>query len=297
MAPKIIPTNPIITRAVTLRHGSEFPLLTGSKAHKDANKAYPRTVTFVNGIQPLFIGGIVSKTEIDTICAGIAATIANRFLEQHILLVQVLEGARPFCRQVFAYLKNNFPALSHKTAAIKVQSYTNGSQASAHKISQPLHDKNGRISDLSEFDTIVILDDLLDMGNTVHWLVTDYLAKLAVRQRSYANAPPTQAFFMLEKERQRTTEVNEILIQSRAVSGCLVPDEWVVGFGLDINLPGAPGQDSLHLFRDELPGGIYAFNSAIEQELITKYQTDPATQLPSHAPNLTEQLKIYASDI
>ncbi len=272
----------IIDTPAVLRHGVEFPLLVGDDTFQTKGKSYPRTISFDHGgSQALFIGGIVSKAEINTICARIAEEIANRFSNRKILLVQVLEGARPFSGQVILCLQRNFPAQAYEVAALKVCSYTNGSQANGHKIIQPLHNAKGEIRNLADFDTVVVLDDLLDMGNTIHWLITKYLAKL--------NAPAIKAFFMLEKERLRTPKVNQTLAQCEALCGCLVPDKWVVGFGLDISLPGTAGQAPLHLFRPELPGGIYAFNDNLEQKLIKEYHIS--------SDDLIKQLGVYTSAI
>gem|GEM_PF-2780720 len=272
----------IIDSPTVLRHGVEFPLLVGDDAFLTKGKSYPRAVSFEHGdSQALFIGGVVSTAEINTICAGIAEEIASRFSKQKILLIQVLEGSRPFSDQVILCLQSNFPAQSYEVAALKVCSYTHGSQANGHKIILPLHNAKGEIHNLADFDTVVVLDDLLDMGNTIHWLTTKYLAKL--------NAPAIKAFFMLEKERMRTSAVNRTLAQSEALCGCLVPDKWVVGFGLDINLPGTTGQAPLHLFRSGLPGGIYAFNDNIEQKLIKEYQNSP--------DDLMKQLRVYIGAI
>ncbi len=267
----------ILNTPLTLRYGSEYLLLKGSDSLSATSK-YPLFVNLTNGgKQPLFIGGIVTTAEIRAISCRVAQIIYQKFNKQKILLVQILEGARPFCQQIINNL-HNYPDFRFETASLKVSSY-NGSKAGTHKISKPLSTTAGELTNLAGFDQIIILDDLLDKGNTLLWLAQNYLANM--------QASNIQAFFMLEKQRKRTPAVNKAMEQCNAISGSLVPDSWLVGFGLDLNLPGSKNQNSLHLFRGELPGGIYAFNDAIEQELIKEYRVNPQ--------KITEQLKNYIS--
>ena len=92
---------------------------------------------------------------------------------------------------------------------------------------------------------------------------------------------------MLEKERPRSREVDAILKDCLLSAGMRAPDEWLVGYGLDMALPGAGNVPDLHLFRQALPGGIYAFNSAIEYRLLAEYQADPEA--------VGKQLLVYRS--
>ncbi len=269
----------IIKQPTTLHHDTEFPLLSNDDTSLIKNKLYPHTVTLADGgRQPLFSGGIITNSEITVVNTGIAKDIHQRFFGQKILLVQILEGARPFCGQVISHLHKQCPTLDCTLAELQVSSYTEGSRAKAHNIVIPLRTATGDLHDLSAFDTVVILDDLLDLGNTILWL-TEYLAKFKVQR--------LQAYFMLNKKRPRSEAVNQALAHCNAIYGRQAPDEWLVGFGLDINLPGAAGHGPLHLFRDKLPGGIYAFNNSIEQSLIKEYHNTPA--------KLIKQLQIYAS--
>lgn len=230
---------------------------------------WPRGVRFTDGhIAPLFIGGILSTQEMKIIARNIAQELADRYRGQNLLLIQLLEGAVPFCRLVCTNLAECVEpgGLQYTVASLKVSSYLDGSSAQQHLVSLPLQRFDGEeISSFKGYDRIVVLDDLIDAGNTFSWLLNEYLPALQPKEVS--------AYFMLEKERRRTAEVEATLARVDAVCGKRVPDEWVVGFGLDIRLPGRKDQEPTHLFRGELPGGIYAFNADIEKRLIAEYQT------------------------
>jgi hypoxanthine-guanine phosphoribosyltransferase len=166
-------------------------------------------------------------------------------------------------------------------ASIKVSSYLDGTHAQRHQIYQPLHCNGKTCSTLEGYDQVLILDDLIDAGNTFAWLVDEYLPLFKPKQ--------VCACFMLEKERKRSGAIDKALERSGAVCGKQVPDEWVVGYGLDIHLPGKNGRTGLHLFRNRLPGGVYAFNANIEKKLCSDYR--------EHPEYLLEQLQMYISEL
>lgn len=263
-----------------------FPLLSGAEGalcYEDQGVSWPRLVCFEDGNRaPLFSGGILSFAEIAQITQSIAQEIVAAYQGKKILLLQLLEGAAPFCAMVCEHLAQCAPAgFDYAVASIKISSYLEGSKAQAHKVSQPLQFSDGEKGPtVASYDQVIILDDLIDAGNTVTWLIDEYLP--AFRPRAVC------AYFMLEKKRKRDRAVEAALGKLAAVCGKQVPDEWVVGYGLDIRLPGGSGQPALHLFRNCLPGGVYAFNATIEERLIEHYQ--------KRSGQLARQLRIFASD-
>lgn len=264
---------------------SLYPLLYDSRNRefcRNSIKKYPQTIKFSDGsIFPLFSGGILTKEEIDTITAGIAEKIVSNF-SGSLLIVQVLEGARMFCRKVCAYLDrykgDNF---CYQKAEVKISSYHEGIMAGQQQIIFPLRDENGhQLTDLRKYEAVIILDDLVDAGNTFIWLAGKYLPGF--------NPQVITACFLLNKKRQRSPAVENFLLANEYIYGKLVPDEWLVGFGLDIALPCPGGRDeTLHLFRELPGGGIYAFNKEIERRLIAEYKLNPRLIL--------DQLRVYVS--
>jgi hypoxanthine phosphoribosyltransferase len=225
-------------------------------------------------------GGLITGGEVEQIANDIAKRIVENHTGKTVLLIEILEGALSFSRRVVKSINKHDPQLNYTLTSIKIRSYENGSRAGSHRIDRPLVDEQHReIRTLSKFDTVIVLDDLIDSGGTYAWLVQEYLPDL--------NPGKITACFMLEKIRPRSPEVEEAL-DDNVLIGVQVPDVWVVGYGPDITLPGTAELPPLHLCRGELPGGVYGFNSNIEQQLIAAYHADPTA--------ITEQLRNYITE-
>ncbi len=263
-----------------------FPLL--PDGHEETfdfhGHSYPRFVNISGQSAPLFSGGIVSALEIEQIAEGVSRAIFDRHRGKSLLIIVVLEGARPFAHLVEKHLRcmEKEGALRIQFSTVRVSSYKSGSTAVEHEVVVPLTDQVGeRMHDLSCYDAVIILDDLIDSGATIHWLVSSYLLSFGVLEK--------EAYFMLEKRVQRPTQTRQEIDCITPLIGKIVPDEWVVGFGLDLALPDlTPKKGGLHLFRGMLPGGIYAFNERIEKELFQICKEDPQ--------NIQEQLGVYLSE-
>ena len=244
---------------------------------------YPRSFTFSDGSQaPLFTRGVVPAKGLKQVAKLTAERIAARYGGQRLLVIQILEGARTFAGMMLPCLEELRLAhgLCFEVATVQVRSYGQGSRASAHRILQPLRGLGGReVTECGAFDGVVLIDDLIDGGQTVAWLVRDYLPPFAVRGVSVCT--------MLEKDRLRSQAVDEVLSGCLLSAGRRVADEWLVGYGLDLALPGTGDIPDLHLFRQALSGGIYAFNSALEERLLAAYQTNPT--------DVRQQLGVYLS--
>ncbi len=227
-----------------------FPLL-----HGDGKDGCPATIIFQDGTEsPLFSSGIISAEKINQQAELVAAKISADFRRP--LIVEVLEGARMFCSRVCSVL--NKMGETFKRAEIKVISYS-GTKAGSHKVIIPLIDDRGRrLDNLSQYD-VVIIDDLMDTGNTMIWLIDNYLPQFKPRSLSAA--------FMLEKDRKRSGEVDKFITANHIIRGQRTVDEWLVGFGLDMSLDGP--DKSIHLFR-KLPE-VYAFNRSIEKRFFKEY--------------------------
>jgi len=261
-----------------------FPLLyDGSRAvHIHRGCCYPLTMRFADNIvHPVMKGGLVTTKEVEQIAEATARFILQHHVNETVLLVEILEGALSYSRRVVRSIKKLDPQLNYTRTSIKIRSYEDGSRAGSHRIDQPLIDERQReIRSLREYDTVIVLDDLIDSGGTFAWLAREYLPDLGPRK--------IEACFMLEKVRPRNPEVEEVLSENVLI-GVRVPDVWVVGYGPDITLPGKAELPPLHLCRGELPGGVYAFNSDIEQQLIAAYHADPAAVIDQLSMYITER--------
>lgn len=263
-----------------------FPLLANGQDEDFLlnDPLFPRFIHLSGKSRPIFSGGIISAQEIELIAQGISRAIFERHQGKSLLIVAVLEGARPFAGLVEKHLRRleREGTLQLHFSSLKISSYKSGRTATRHEIVIPLTDQaGGRMDDLSCYDTIVIIDDLIDSGETIHWLASKYLAPFGVGE--------IEAYFMLEKKVQRSAQSRREIDLITPVIGKMVPDEWLVGFGLDLALPN-PGskKEGLHLFRGVLPGGIYAFNESIEKELFQ-------VSRKGHE-NIVDQLGVYISD-
>jgi hypoxanthine-guanine phosphoribosyltransferase len=301
-------TSDLRSRAMT--DEKNFPLLASSQAPYQADgRSYPRVFSFSDGsCAPLFTSGVVAVEELERIAQVTASRIAERYAGQRLLLVQVLEGARTFTAMVIRHLESMREAygVDYEVASVQVRSYSQGTQATSLRVLQPLQNHLGReLTECTGFEGVVLVDDLIDAGSTVAWLVREYLPKFIARGagRGLSSVPlkgglnripaglgrGLSVCTMLDKERQRDGVVEEVLAECLLSSGLLVPDEWLVGYGLDMALPATGDRPALNLFRQALPGGIYAFNSAIVQQLIAAYETDPA--------EVHRQLEVYLSPV
>ena len=260
-----------------------FPLLyDGSSAvHTHRGVRYPLTMRFADDtVHPVMKGGLITEREIEQIAEAVAQHIVENHAGETVLLIEILEGALSFSRRVFNSIKKHDPQLLCTLTSIKIRSYEDGSRAGSHRIDQPLVDEQHQeIRTLSKHDIIIVLDDLIDSGGTYAWLVREYLPDLNPRKIG--------ACFMLEKVRPRNAAAEEALA-GNVLIGAQVPDVWVVGYGPDITLPGTAELPPLHLCRGELPGGVYGFNSDIEQQLIAAYHADPTA--------ITDQLRNYITE-
>lgn len=264
-----------------------FPLLDDGSGGVYVHGAvrYPLTVQLAdNTLHPLLVGGLVTEQEVDRIAAETARAIMQDHAGEKILLLVVLEGALAFARRIISTLGENDSRyrLAYTVAPVKVSSYTDGSRAGEHLVVAPLSDDRGEeIRTLGEYHAVIILDDLIDSGRTFAWLARDYLPRFSPCM--------IKACFMLEKVRPRDPEVEAVLRGTGLLIGVRVEDVWVVGYGPDITLPGKEELRPLHLCRGELPGGVYGFNSTIEQQLIRLYHADPDFLIEQLGPYITEK--------
>ncbi len=244
-----------------------------SLLHGEGENGYPANIVFQDGTEfPLFSSGIISAEKINQQAELVAGEISANFSRP--LIVQVLEGARIFCSKVCSVLDNM--KKTYKRAEIKVVSYS-GTKAGSQKIITPLIDNTGRkLENLKQYD-VVVIDDLIDTGNTMLWLMDNYLPPFQPRSLSAA--------FMLEKDRKRSREVNKFIAANHIIRGQATADEWLVGVGLDMSLEGL--DKSIHLFRN-LPD-VYAFNRDMEDRFYKEYHDNPLS--------FVKQMKRYISGI
>jgi hypoxanthine phosphoribosyltransferase len=133
----------------------------------------------------------------------------NTRVGAEITIVPILTGAMIFCGDLIRQVP-----IAMKVGLVTVSSYpgkslqTQGSQV----LSQQLHDLTGR--------HVLLVDDILDSGGTI---------KRVVPVLHEQGAASVRTCVMLRKDRPTAREVEVDYV------GFEIPDEFVVGYGLDYN--------------------------------------------------------------
>ncbi len=150
---------------------------------------------------------LISKAQIDSKIAELAAQVSEDYRGRDLLLVAVLKGAVntlvAFSQALSIPVQMDFMSLS---------SYGDGTVSSGTvTVRQDLSvDVRGR--------HILIVEDIVDSGRTLAWLVDE------LKRRGAASV---EVMALLQKPSRREVNVDV------KYSGYEIPDEFVVGFGLD----------------------------------------------------------------
>lgn len=153
---------------------------------------------------------LVSEEEIAKISDEIAEKINNDYKNsgKKLVLVCILKGSLMFCCELMKRI--NLPV---EIDFMKVSSYGAGTTSSGRiNIILDLHR-----SDLSEKD-ILVVEDIIDSGRTLSYLV-EYLTLNGARS--------VKTCTLLDKPSRRTVDFVPDYV------GYAIPDEFVVGYGLD----------------------------------------------------------------
>lgn len=153
---------------------------------------------------------LVSEEELDKIVSNIAAEIDRDYADRggSLLLLGILKGSVVFMADLMKKL-----TVPVEIDFMKVSSYGESTQTTGRiNILLDLHR-----SDLSERD-VIIVEDIIDSGRTLSYL-TEYL--------KINGAHSVKTCTLLDKPSRR--EVDFV----PDYSGRVIPDEFVVGYGLD----------------------------------------------------------------
>jgi hypoxanthine phosphoribosyltransferase len=150
---------------------------------------------------------LVSAKQIDEINKRLGAQITKDFQGKNLLVVGILKGSIYFMTDLTRYID-----LPLKLDFLAVSSYGSGTRSSgAVKIVKDI-DIN-----LEGYD-ILLVEDILDSGRTL-----DYVSNLL----SARGANSISIVTLLDKPERRVVDLHPDYV------GCDVPDEFVVGYGLD----------------------------------------------------------------
>lgn len=151
---------------------------------------------------------LITEKELDETVTRLSREIARDYADKNLLLLCILKGSIVFTGDLMKKL-----AVPCEIDCMKVSSYGAGTVSGGRiNILLDLHRK-----DLSEKD-ILIVEDIIDSGRTLSYLVS-YLTLNGARS--------VRTVALLDKPSRREVEY------SPDYTGIEIPDEFVVGYGLD----------------------------------------------------------------
>ncbi len=150
---------------------------------------------------------MLSEEKIKGIVRELAQRISEDYKDKNLLLVGLLKGSVMFMSDLMKEL-----SIDCAIDFICVSSYGVGTESSGRvnvvkDISQPLDGKD-----------VLIVEDIIDSGNTLSFITKYFQAK---------NAASVKICTMLSKPSRRVVEIPVDYV------GQEVPDEFVIGYGLD----------------------------------------------------------------
>lgn len=151
---------------------------------------------------------LINEAKIENRIEELAKEIMRDYKNEDIVFVGVLKGAATFMIELAKRIKNNV-----EFEFIQVESYEGDKSTGQIKLKQDL---TGKI----EGKNIIIIEDIIDTGRTLEYL-KEYIKKF--------NPNSTKICTLLSKPSRRIVELEVDYI------GFSIPDEFVVGFGMDYN--------------------------------------------------------------
>ncbi len=150
---------------------------------------------------------LVSEDEVQEIVTRVASEIDRAYEGKHLLMIAILKGSVVFMGDLMKKIK-----IPVEIDFMKVSSY-GGSTESSGNISIHLDIQR----DIRDCDVLVV-EDIIDSGRTLSYLV-DYLV--------LKGAKSVKTCTLLDKPSRRVVDYKADFV------GKIVPDEFVVGYGLD----------------------------------------------------------------
>jgi hypoxanthine phosphoribosyltransferase len=168
------------------------------------NKAMCRRIIVHNDIKEI----LITQEEIAAKCKELGEQLTKEYEGRFPLAIGVLKGALPFMsdvlREVQTHLEMDF---------MDVSSYGGTNMKSSGEV-KILKDLNTKV----EGRDLLIIEDIIDSGLTLRYLVDLF---------KYRKAKSITIVTLLDKPSGRTAQIKADLV------GFEVPDEFVVGYGLD----------------------------------------------------------------
>lgn len=150
---------------------------------------------------------LADEEELKSICKKLGAQISEDYKDKNTIIISVLKGAFVFCADIFRNI--TIPCAIDFMA---ISSYGSGTTSGAVRLIKDLG------VDISGMD-VLIVEDILDSGNSLSYTIE------LLKARKPASI---KICTLLDKPERRQAKH----IQADYV-GKVIPDEFVVGYGLD----------------------------------------------------------------
>ncbi len=152
---------------------------------------------------------LISEDEIQHIVSRIAGEIDRTYEGKHLLMLAILKGSVVFMGDLMKKIR-----IPVEIDFMKVSSYGSATESTGN-ISIHLDIQR----DISDCD-VLIVEDIIDSGRTLSYLVEYLLLK---------GARSVKTCTLLDKPSRRVVDYKADFV------GKIIPDEFVVGYGLDYN--------------------------------------------------------------
>ncbi len=153
-------------------------------------------------------GILVNEDEIQKYVLKLSEELNRDYKDKEVILILVLKGSVVFCADLMRKL--SFPVMLE---IMKVSSYTSGTTSGNIRVEMDIHTE---IKDKH----VIIVEDIIDSGNTLFKL------RKMLLERGPASL---KICTLLDKPDRRQAEIEA------DYTGLKIPDEFVVGYGLDFN--------------------------------------------------------------
>jgi hypoxanthine phosphoribosyltransferase len=153
---------------------------------------------------------LVSETEIQEIVARLAQEIKEEYKGKRLVLLAILKGSVVFMGDLMKAMR-----IPVEIDFMRVSSYGAGTMSSGNI---NIHLDIQR-EDIEECD-ILVVEDIVDSGRTLSYLI-DYLTLKGARS--------VKTCTLLDKPSRRVVDYTPDFV------GKIIPDEFVIGYGLDYN--------------------------------------------------------------
>ena len=153
---------------------------------------------------------LVSETEIQEIVARLAQEIKEEYKGKRLVLLAILKGSVVFMGDLMKAMR-----MPVEIDFMRVSSYGAGTVSSGNI---NIHLDIQR-EDIGECD-ILVVEDIVDSGRTLSYLI-DYLTLKGARS--------VKTCTLLDKPSRRVVDYTPDFV------GKIIPDEFVIGYGLDYN--------------------------------------------------------------